>query len=186
MARTGTRSPGNRRYGFAPEYAFVLSKGRPRTVNLIRDKPNRTAGDPLKKSYRRANGEIVSKVFHDKVVAPFGFRGNVWVYGSGSHCCTKDKIAFRHPALMPEPMARDLIVSWSRPGDLVFDPFAGAGTTCKMALLAHRRYLGMEIFAEYAELARERLKFAHEQYRNELSRWLASMPAREKAGASSP
>jgi site-specific DNA-methyltransferase (adenine-specific) len=54
-------------------------------------------------------------------------------------------------------MAEDLIVSWSRPGDLVFDPMCGAGTTCKMALLNHRHYLGMEIHEPYIHEATARL-----------------------------
>lgn len=58
---------------------------------------------------------------------------------------------------MPEQMAEDHILSWSRVGDLVFDPFAGAGTTLKMALLNHRRYLGFEINPKYVEIARRRL-----------------------------
>ena len=55
---------------------------------------------------------------------------------------------------MPEQMAEDHILSWSRVGDLVFDPFAGAGTALKMALLNHRRYLGFEINPKYVELAK--------------------------------
>jgi DNA modification methylase len=172
MVRKGNHLPGNVRYGTAPEQAFVLTKGRPRTVNIIRDKPNSTAGGPLKKYSRNRDGSMTVIRYPNKVTSLLGQRSNVWVYDAGWNKSTKDKIAFQHPALMPEAMARDLIVSWSRPGDLIFDPMAGAGTTCKMALLNHRRYLGMEIFAEYAELARERLGMAYEQYRKGLSRWL--------------
>jgi site-specific DNA-methyltransferase (adenine-specific) len=59
-------------------------------------------------------------------------------------------------------MARDLILSYSRPGDLVFDPLCGAGTTCKMALLNHRHYLGMEFVERYVEIARKRVRLARE------------------------
>jgi site-specific DNA-methyltransferase (adenine-specific) len=71
---------------------------------------------------------------------------------------------------MPEAMAQDLIISWSKPGDLVFDPMCGAGTTCKMALLNNRRYLGMEVFDRYCEIARERVRLALEQIRDSLVR----------------
>jgi len=61
---------------------------------------------------------------------------------------------------MPEQMAEDHILSWSKVGDLVFNPFAGAGTAMKMALLNHRRYLGFEINPKYVEIARRRLREA--------------------------
>ena len=80
--------------------------------------------------------------------------------------------AFDHPALMPDKMAKDHILSWSRPGDLVFDPMAGAATTCKMALLNNRRYLGFEIHEPYFLLAQRRMRDAHANYRHELDAWL--------------
>jgi DNA modification methylase len=73
---------------------------------------------------------------------------------------------------MPEDMARDLIVSWSRPGELVFDPMAGAVTTCKMAMLNSRRYLGFEIHEPYFRIAERRLRDAQVRQRNELDAWL--------------
>ena len=63
----------------------------------------------------------------------------------------------------PESLAEDLIVSFSKPNDLVFDPMAGSGTTLKMALLNNRKYLGMEIHDEYVELIRRRLKHAQNE-----------------------
>lgn len=61
---------------------------------------------------------------------------------------------------MPEQMAEDFILSWSKVGDLAFNPFAGGGTVMKMALLNHRRYLGFEINPKYVEIAQRRLKEA--------------------------
>ena len=48
-------------------------------------------------------------------IAPYGLRSNVWEYATGFHGTTKDKEAFAHPALMPEALARDLIVTFSGP-----------------------------------------------------------------------
>ena len=62
--------------------------------------------------------------------------------------------------LMPQQIAEDHIASWSEVGDLIFDPFAGAGTTLKMALLNHRRFPGFEINPKYVKIARRRLKEA--------------------------
>ena len=72
---------------------------------------------------------------------------------------------------MPEQMAEDHIVSWSRPGELVFDPMAGAGTTCKMALLNNRHYLGFEVHSPYHMEAMRRLREAHRQYCERLDDW---------------
>ena len=71
---------------------------------------------------------------------------------------TRDKIAFQHPAVFPEKLAEDHILSWTNPGDLVFDPMCGSGTTCKMAMLHQRRYIGVDLSEEYIEIARKRLE----------------------------
>ena len=62
-----------------------------------------------------------------------------------------------HPAIFPEALPRDHIISWSNPGDVVLDPFVGSGTTAKMAILTGRRYIGIDISEEYCQLARERV-----------------------------
>lgn len=93
-------------------------------------------------------------------VHPYGLRSAIWEYATGKHNTAKEIYAYEHPALMPEKMAEDFILSWSKVGDLVFNPFAGGGTAMKMALLNHRRYFGFEINPKYVEIARRRLKEA--------------------------
>ncbi len=149
-------SPG--RYGRPLEYAFILSKGKPRHFSPLRDKPNREAGRLKVFTNRQQDGSFRKK--KKAKVHPFGFRSAVWSYPTGKHHTAQEDYAFGHPALMPEQMAEDHILSWSRVGDLVFNPFAGAGTVLKMALLNHRRYLGFEINPRYVEIARRRLKEA--------------------------
>jgi site-specific DNA-methyltransferase (adenine-specific) len=73
---------------------------------------------------------------------------------------TSDRIAFKHPATFPEKLAWDHILSWSNKGDLVFDPMCGSGTTCKMAFLSNRKYLGVDISEEYINIAKTRLSDA--------------------------
>lgn len=174
MARAGSRWPSRVRYGDSLEYAFILSKGRPRTVNLLRDKENRRAG----MLYATARKRLVQRerplpTVQAKPISPHGVRPAIWSYPTGGRTITKDGYANEgHPALMPEQMAEDHILSWSRPGDLVFDPMAGAGTTCKMALLNHRRYLGCEINPVYHEIALRRMRDARSEYRRRLDAWL--------------
>ena len=83
---------------------------------------------------------------------------NIWEYAVGLGGTTNDKIAFNHPAVFPENLAKDHILSWSNEGDLVFDPMCGSGTTCKMAWLNYRKYLGCDISQDYVNIAQERLK----------------------------
>jgi site-specific DNA-methyltransferase (adenine-specific) len=158
MAKLGGHQHSPGRYGRPLEYAFILSKGKPRHFSPIRDKPNREAGRIKVFINRQRDGSFAPKKLAK--VNPFGFRSAVWPYPTGKNHTAQEDYAFEHPALMTEQMAEDHIVSWSKVGDLVFDPFTGAGTTPKMALLNHRRYLGFEINPEYVMNAKRRLKDA--------------------------
>jgi site-specific DNA-methyltransferase (adenine-specific) len=62
-----------------------------------------------------------------------------------------------HPTEKPEDMLRYLIQKSSAPGELVLDPFAGSGTTCRAAKDLGRRFLGIEIDPAYAAVAMRRL-----------------------------
>ena len=68
-----------------------------------------------------------------------------------------------HPAPFPEKLAENCIKYYSYENDLVLDPFAGSGTTLKMAKLNNRNYIGIEISQEYCEIINKRL----EKYNNE-------------------
>lgn len=63
-----------------------------------------------------------------------------------------------HFATMPPDLARTCILAGSRPGDVVLDPFNGAGTTGLVACELGRRYVGVELNPAYIELTRERLR----------------------------
>jgi len=171
MDRAGSRWPCKVRYGDSLEYAFILSKGRPRTINLLRDKPNKYVGKSEEFQRREPDGSL-RPAGRSSPIATWGNRRAIWEYAAGSGLTTNDRYAFVHSALMPEAMAEDHILSWSRPGDLVFDPFCGAGTTTKMALLNHRRYLGFEVNTQYHEIALRRMQDARDEYRRRLDGWL--------------
>lgn len=174
MARHGSRVPGYRRYGTPIEQAIILSKSEPTTVNLWMDKPNKNRGVTRKSHRRLPNGEFEKRV-QTWTVAKYGRRPNVWRYATGLHAAEEAWVRkAEHGALMPEKMAEDLILCYSKENDLVFDPFCGLATTCKMALLNHRRYLGMEIDQTYHRLAERRMKLAHLKYRQRLDELLLS------------
>jgi DNA modification methylase len=122
---------------------YVFSKGKPHYVHIIEDRPNVSAGKKARRFQRSADGSM-QRCRSEKRVPPYGFRSALWQYTTGEHL--GDRLNF--PALMLEAMAEDLIVSFSRPGEIVLDPFSGAGTTAKMALLNCRDYLGFEIWSK--------------------------------------
>ena len=59
---------------------------------------------------------------------------------------------------MPEELARAHIQTWSNKGDLVIDPFMGAGTTAQMCVEEGRNFIGFEIDSEYHEMCIDRAK----------------------------
>jgi DNA modification methylase len=143
------------RYEQTFEYMFVFSKGKPKTTNLIRvpckqagGKRLGTARDNNQDSLIRNSESVVSK---DKI------KSNVWVINSSGYATTKDKFAFEHPAIFPEKLAEDHILSWSNEGDTVLDCFCGSGTTLKMAYTNNRNFIGIDWSAEYVELSQKRL-----------------------------
>jgi DNA modification methylase len=62
-----------------------------------------------------------------------------------------------HPTQKPVAALAPLIRSFSLPGELVLDPFAGSGSSCAAALLTGRKYSGIELDSEYFQQASERI-----------------------------
>lgn len=153
--------PETTRYYPSFEYMFVFSKGKPKTVHLIADKPNKWAGSLVTGTGRQTDGTLKTHVAvknnTGRTVKEFGVRQNVWEYSVGKNKTTKDSYAYGHPAMFPELLAQDHIISWSNPGDVVFDPFLGSGTTAKMAVLNNRHYIGFELDPTYFDIACRRL-----------------------------
>lgn len=150
--------PDGIRYTQCFEYMFVFSKGKPAVVNLICDKPNRWAGTTNfgQKTDRNKNDELVP-VEKFKPIPEYSPRTNIWKYVTGNGYSTEDKIAHQHPAIFPEQLASDHILSWSNEGDIVYDCFAGSGTTLKAAKVHGRLFVGSEVVTKYFELINKRL-----------------------------
>lgn len=66
-----------------------------------------------------------------------------------------------HKAVFPEALVEKIITNFSDPGDLIYDPFMGTGTTAKVALDHKRNFIGSEISLEYCEIARARIFNGH-------------------------
>lgn len=155
--KSGSGPPHPNRYFNTFEYMFVLSKGKPKTINLLRDKPNKCAGQSTygEITRREKDGTLTNK--GKKIINEFGIRTNIWKYNNGKGFATKDKIAYKHPAIFPEKLVEDHILSWSNEGDIVLDPFGGSGTTAKIAEKLGRKWILIEAASEYCDIAKERL-----------------------------
>ena len=64
---------------------------------------------------------------------------------------------YGHPAMFPEHLAERILKLFSYKGDIVLDPFNGAGTTTAVAKKINRRYIGIDISAAYCDMAEKRL-----------------------------
>ena len=144
------------------KYMFILSKGKPNTFNPIRIPCKYPEKETARQhSYFSETDEKMRKARSGKKRKPVGkdkIKGNIWYFSTGKNHSTQDNIAFKHPAVFPEALANDHIISWSNENDIVFDPFMGSGTTAKMAMLNNRKFIGCELSENYCEIIRERLE----------------------------
>lgn len=68
-----------------------------------------------------------------------------------------------HPTQKPEKLIAKLILASSKPGDLIFDPFLGSGTTAVVAKKLNRQFAGVEVETEYCMLTAKRLRMAEKE-----------------------
>jgi site-specific DNA-methyltransferase (adenine-specific) len=147
------------RYQQSFEYMFIFSKGKPKTIHLLTEPRRNECKD--KRSFRmirrqrNVDGEFEQE--HLYVIRQVVPKSNIWNYKVGLYNTTSDKIAFKHPAIFPEQLAIDHILSWSNEGDLVLDPFMGSGTVAKACIITKRNYIGFEISEEFCKIANERI-----------------------------
>ena len=129
------------------EYMFVFSKWVPKTSNIIRTEC-KYAWKLLKT--HTTNPESIRKRNTTEITKDTKKRHNVWeIVVAWTN--------YWHPAIFPEKLAEDHILSWSNEWDTVLDCFAGSGTTLKMAKKNNRKYIGIEISEEYINIINARL-----------------------------
>lgn len=161
--KTGTAfasGPQSVRYTQIFEYCFILSKGKPKTINLIQDKKNAWAGYTSfgNAKTRRKDGSMHDPGRKSKEIREYGVRTNIWKIKNSGGFGQSSKASYKHPATMPEELARGHIITWSDKNDLVLDPFMGAGTTAQVCLEEHRNFIGFEIDPTYHQMCVDRVK----------------------------
>jgi DNA modification methylase len=137
------------RYAPTSEFMFVLSKGAPKSFNPIKDRKTLSIGAVKGGSIRQKDGTRKRMSNEGKPYAEYGQRYNVWEIAP-------ERCDVGHPAPFPQSLASDHIQSWSNPGDVVLDPFAGSGTTLKAAKELGRRFVGIEINPAYVDICHKR------------------------------
>ena len=100
----------------------------------------------LKKSGHSENADIDADSFKN------------WVYGKWVIGPERNMKKYDHPAMFPEELANRVLKLFSFKGDVVLDPFVGAGTTCLSAFKHQRLYLGIDISPKYCQITEDRLR----------------------------
>ena len=148
--------PTESRYYDVFEYMFVFCKGnKPKSLNLLCDRDNKSAGSTSKRETRSAREDRKLTGAY-RTVKETSRRFNVWRIDRGRNLS-------KHPAVFPYDLARDHILSWSSPGDLVLDPFMGSGTTAVAAKNNDRDFIGFEIDKTYFDEAKEVVDVVNKQ-----------------------
>lgn len=147
------QSPTQDRYYDVFEYMFILSKGKPNTLNLISDRINKSFGSKSKKETRscREDRNIKDEI---RIVPEYSRRFNIWNISRGHNNTS-------HPAVFPLQLAKDHIISWSNIEDVVLDPFMGSGTTGVACKDTNRKFIGIEKVEEYYNIAKNRIENHH-------------------------
>lgn len=144
--------PETNRYYPNFEYMFILSKGKPKTVNLLKDRKNISHGRKVTGKQREADNSLSERIGTKlgRQVGEFGVRWNVWQVPNQER-------NIGHPAPFPKKLVKDHILSWSKPGDVVLDPFMGSGTSGIMAKELGRKFIGIEQDEKYFQIASNRI-----------------------------
>lgn len=156
------------RYTQIFEYMFVLSKGKPKTANLICDKKNAWGGvTTWGNMWNRNNDDTLVKTDHKISIPMYSPRNNIWKYKVGKGLEKGKGGVKEHPAVFPLQLAKDHILSWTNKNDIVLDPFIGSGTTGIACKELGRNYIGIDIDKEYYNLAISRINNAVIEEKND-------------------
>lgn len=146
----------SRRFRVDHEYMPVFVKGdKPRCFDKTPVKiPTKHGGKAMRGGANR-NKDGITVDSRRMTINPTKCPGTIWDYANGG-----DKVALkrRHPAAYPDKIPYDFIRVFTREGDVVLDPMVGSGSTAIAAHILGRRYVGIDLSAEYCELARARIR----------------------------
>lgn len=98
---------------------------------------------------------IPQKYFRERNNMAGANPGDVWEF-SHVHYSNPERQA--HPTQKPEALIERMIRASSNVGDLILDPFVGSGTTCHVAQVLGRRWIGIDVNPEYIAMSQQRIE----------------------------
>lgn len=137
-----------KRYFDVFEYMFILSKNAPSTFNPILQ--NCKLGGKIYNSTCKNIGGEKGRTKKEFTLNKQRYKDNIW-----KNAIAQNKT--KHPAVFPDQLAYDHIISWSNEGDTILDPFVGSGTTLKMCKELNRNGIGFECNPDYESIIKQRL-----------------------------
>ena len=153
--------PDKTRYAQIFEYMFIFSNGKPKTTNII--KTPTKAHNRVKKSSSQRNADGTTSRMEYEIGKEERNLENIWIYDVGYMKSAKDSYIFEHPAIFPEQLAIDHVLSWSNPSETILDPFMGSGTTGVACVKLGRKFIGIELDEKYFDIACKRIEEAYRQ-----------------------
>ena len=151
-------------------------------VRIIQTLENSSNGDHLFKVYKTEDQSLLKEQKNTKAqenlilrrgrkIIPFGKRsprnklnlltGREWIKVTKSWQVIRppkrSNKEILHPAKFPEKIVRMFITFFTKPGDVVVDPFLGSGSTVVAAKQSNRNAIGIELAEKYVNISRDRL-----------------------------
>ena len=157
---TGPGSPGMRQFNRKHDTIFWYSNGPEWTFN----------GDAVRQPYRDPNQRPrrafdTGGHFEESAIGEMRERGKIpeswWVQEPGNGLCIVPRMRSQntgYPTQKPLALLERIVAASSNPGDLVFDPFCGSGTTAVAAKRFGRRWLACDQESDAVKLARSRIE----------------------------
>lgn len=136
------------RYQDVFEYMFVFSKGKPKTFNPIMI-PCKCAGQEYKSTAKNMGGEN-GRTYKEFNINKEKIKPNIWKIAIAQN-------KTKHPAVFPEQLVSDHILTWTNENDIVLDPFMGSGTTALSCIKNNRQFIGIELNQNYVNLINNRI-----------------------------
>ncbi len=124
----------------------------------VKDRPNRMHEYIFLLSKKRKYYYDHVAVMEDAVNGKKRNCRSVWHLPKGGARGGKNVGVKKHFAVFPPQLVEKCILSTTKPGDIVLDPFTGSGTTGVVAIAKNRKFLGIEISQEYCDLAETRIR----------------------------
>lgn len=126
-----------RKHGFSPRHEDILyfTKSDEFTFNL----------DDVR---------VPQKYFRQRNNMTGANPGDVWQF-SHVHYCSAERE--EHPTQKPEGLIERMVLSSSNKGDLILDPFVGSGTTCRVADVLERKWIGIDVNPDYIAMSQKRI-----------------------------